>query len=158
EMRVHSVVGFVALQSEGAIAMRTPPPAGDDKRIETAPAAEDGGVRAEGTNTHADQSARMRPSRRRRLLAVGILLALIVAGLIWAGPHLRTWYHFRAAQVEVQRCHNPQALRHLQVCLRDWPDDPDVLLLAARAERRALHYSEAGRLLEKYQQLRGLDD
>jgi len=41
--------------------------------------------------------------------------------------------------------------------MRQWPDDPDLLLLAARAERRALHYAEAERLLERYQKARGVD-
>jgi tetratricopeptide (TPR) repeat protein len=71
---------------------------------------------------------------------------------------VRAWYHLRVARSELERYHNPQALRHLQACQAIWPDDPDVLLLAARAERRALHYSEAERLLEKYQHVRGLDD
>ena len=36
--------------------------------------------------------------------------------------------------------------------------DADALLLAARAARRARAYDEAQRALEKYQQVRGLDD
>jgi predicted Zn-dependent protease len=58
----------------------------------------------------------------------------------------------------VERYHNPQAIRHLQACLRAWPDDGDVLLLAARAARRARAYEDAERGLEKYQQVRGCDD
>jgi predicted Zn-dependent protease len=95
--------------------------------------------------------------RSRRLWAAGVLLGLAAAGLALALPHLRAWYHFRAARSELQRYHNPQAIRHLQACLRVWPDDADVLLLAARAARRARSYSEAERLLERYQQARGLD-
>src|SRR5947199_372778 len=38
------------------------------------------------------------------------------------------------------------------------PMDADALLLAARAARRARAYDEAQRALEKYQQVRGLDD
>src|SRR5262249_57769054 len=41
---------------------------------------------------------------------------------------------------------------------RVWPDNPDVLLLNARAARRAGAYGEAERYLEKYRQARGLDD
>src|SRR5205085_1660869 len=48
--------------------------------------------------------------------------------------------------------------RHLQECLRVWPDDADALLLTARAARRARAYGEAELALEKYQQVRGLDD
>src|SRR5262249_2631185 len=54
--------------------------------------------------------------------------------------------------------HNRQAIEHLQVCLRRWPDDPEVLLLAARASRRARVYDDAERCLEKYRQARGLDE
>lgn len=96
--------------------------------------------------------------RRPRLCAVGILLGLIVAGVVVASPHLRAWYHLRAARSELQRWHNAQAIRHLQICLRIWPHDPDVLLLAARSTRRARGYAEADGLLERYQQARGLDE
>src|SRR5262249_42322286 len=58
---------------------------------------------------------------------------------------------------ELEHYHNPQAIRHLHACLRVWPEDPDVLLLAARAARRARSYGEAERLLGVYQQARGLD-
>jgi tetratricopeptide (TPR) repeat protein len=58
----------------------------------------------------------------------------------------------------LERYHNPQAIRHLQICKRIWPEDPDFLLAAARSARRALSYSEAEALLEKYRQKRGLDE
>src|SRR5262249_5196915 len=54
--------------------------------------------------------------------------------------------------------HNPQAIRHLQACLRVWPTDGEVLLMTARAARRAGAYEEAAHSLEKYQQARGLDE
>jgi predicted Zn-dependent protease len=96
--------------------------------------------------------------RRRRLWVAVVLLGLVAAAGAWAWPHVQASYHFRAARAELQRYHTAQAIRHLQVCLRVWPHDPDVLLLAARAARRARSYSEAERLLEVYQQARGLDD
>jgi tetratricopeptide (TPR) repeat protein len=71
---------------------------------------------------------------------------------------VRAWYHLRAARADLQRYHNPEAIRHLQACLHAWPDDPEALLLAARAARRAGAYADADRLLQKYQQARGLDD
>jgi predicted Zn-dependent protease len=71
---------------------------------------------------------------------------------------LRAAYHLRAARRAIARYHNRQAVQHLKACLRVWPADSDVLLLAARAARRARAYDEADRLLEKYQQARGLDD
>jgi Flp pilus assembly protein TadD len=95
--------------------------------------------------------------RHRRLVVGGVLLSLLAAGLALAGPRLRAWYHLHEARRELQRYHNPQGIRHLHVCLRVWPNDPDVTLLAARAARRARHYAEAQRLLAKHQKERGLD-
>src|SRR6266852_6049415 len=95
---------------------------------------------------------------RRRILIPGLFILGLVAGAVaFARPHVQAWYHFRAAKSDLQSYHNPQAVRHLQACLRTWPDDPDVLLLSARAARRARAYDEAERCLEKYQKARGLD-
>jgi tetratricopeptide (TPR) repeat protein len=88
------------------------------------------------------------------VVAIATLLVLVFL----AGRQGLAWYHLHAARSELQRSHNPQAVRHLQSCLRIWPHDPDVLLLAARAARCAGSYDEAEVLLEKYQQARGLDD
>jgi tetratricopeptide (TPR) repeat protein len=44
------------------------------------------------------------------------------------------------------------------VCLGVWPIDPAVLRRAARAARRARVYGDAEISLEKYQQVRGLDE
>jgi predicted Zn-dependent protease len=102
-------------------------------------------------------TSRGRPRRLWRALAAAALLVAAGAGLAPALPQLRAWHHFRAARTELQRYHNPQALRHLQACLRVWRDDPDVQLLAARAARRAGRYDEADRFLEHYQRARGLE-
>jgi tetratricopeptide (TPR) repeat protein len=67
-------------------------------------------------------------------------------------------YHYRAARAELQLSHNPQAIRHLLVCMRVWPEDPGTLLLAARAARCAGSFDQAEQLLKKYQKARGLDD
>jgi predicted Zn-dependent protease len=96
--------------------------------------------------------------RKPRLWAVALLLGFVAAGFALTTPHLRGWYHLRAARTELQRYHNPQAIRHLQVCLHIWPDDPEVLILAARAARRARVYADAERCLEKYQQSRGFNE
>jgi tetratricopeptide (TPR) repeat protein len=89
--------------------------------------------------------------------AAGVLLALATAAGLLAYPRIQAWYHLRAARAAVAAYHNPQAIRHLQACLRVWPDDPEVLLLTARAARRARAYGDAERALQKYQQVRGLD-
>src|SRR5581483_11146478 len=84
----------------------------------------------------------------RRLRLVRCLLILVVvmgltagAGLL-AYPYFRAWQHVRAAHAESQRYHNAQAIRHLQICRDAWPRDPQVLLLAARAARRAQVYDD----------------
>jgi tetratricopeptide (TPR) repeat protein len=97
--------------------------------------------------------------RRPRVWLAGVLLlGIIAAGLTLAVPQLWAWYHFRAARSALACYHNPQAIRHLQACLRIWPTDGDVLLMTARAARRARAYDEAEHSLEKYQQARGLDE
>jgi tetratricopeptide (TPR) repeat protein len=97
-------------------------------------------------------------SRRPRLWAVVVLLGLVAAGLAPITPRLRGWYHLRAARSDLQRYHNPQAVRHLRVCMHIWPEDPEVLILGARAARRARVYGDTERCLEMYQKSRGFDD
>jgi hypothetical protein len=98
-------------------------------------------------------------SRPRRSLAAAVVLLLTLgAGAVLAAPHVRAWHHLRAARAELLRFHNPQAIRHLQVCLRAWPEDPDVLMASARAARRARAYEESQSYLEKYQTARGCDE
>jgi tetratricopeptide (TPR) repeat protein len=100
----------------------------------------------------------------RRVCVVPILLGLLAAGILLIPgvllipPQLRARYHLRAARSELEHFHNPQAVRHLQICLQVWPQDADVLLLAARAARCARAYDDAERCLDKYQQARGCDD
>ena len=96
--------------------------------------------------------------RGRRLWAVAALLVLVGVGVALIGPHVRAGYHLHAARTELQRHHNRQAIQHLQACLRTWPSSSEALLLAARAARRAHAYDEADRCLQKYYQVRGLDE
>lgn len=98
------------------------------------------------------------PAAPKRRWVAGILLVLTALALYTASPHLIAWYHFRAARSELQRYHNPQAIRYLRLCRQTWPRDPEVLLLAARAARRARVYGDCERLLWMYRDLRGRDD
>jgi tetratricopeptide (TPR) repeat protein len=137
--------------------MLAPPPLGDADRAEGPP----GGAAAAGppgrpARVGAGLARLLR--RRVRLLAAAALLALAAAGVAVAGYEAWAWYHLRAAREAVARFHNPQAVSHLKVCLRVWPDDPEVLLLAARAARRAHVYGDAALSLEKYQKVHGLDE
>jgi tetratricopeptide (TPR) repeat protein len=140
--------------------MLAPGPGGDAPRVEVAaPAAGSPGTEVcAGTS----RAARLRTALYRRLRRPGfwvavLFLGLVAAAVVLAIPHARAWHHRRAARAELERYHNPQAIRHLQSCLAVWPDDPEALLLAARAARRARAYPDADVCLEKYQRTRGCD-
>jgi predicted Zn-dependent protease len=147
--------------------MLAPAPTGDDRQAGAAASTGKGSsvAGAQGETRAAGMGPMARPGgvvrrllRRRQLWAAGVVLCLVAACLPWAIHRSRAWSHFRAARAETERYHTSQAIRHLQVCMGVWPEDPDVLLLAARVVRRANRYPEAERLLEKYQQARGLDE
>jgi tetratricopeptide (TPR) repeat protein len=122
-----------------------------------------GGTEATPTMERKGRAARLRTAVHRlvscrRLLLAAVVLGLTATALVLARPYLRAWYHFRAARAELQRYHTPQAIRHLRVCRDIWPNDPDVLLMAARAARRARIYSDTERLLWMYREIRGRDE
>jgi tetratricopeptide (TPR) repeat protein len=146
--------------------------AGEEKQADTAAKtdAERRSVASQATDTAAAMARAPRLGAavgrllgQRRVWVVLLLLVLVVAAL-WTYPRLRfwdqiwAWYHFRAAQSALERYHNPQAIRHLLACRRVWSEDADVILLSARAARRAGSYAEAQVLLDQYQKARGLDD
>jgi tetratricopeptide (TPR) repeat protein len=138
--------------------MPAPGPAGDAPQAEASPPA--GSLRGtQGRDATRREAILHGLLRHRRLWAIVVVFAALAAvGFALARPRANAWYHFRAARADLLAYHNPQAIRHLQVCLRVWPDDPDVLFLSARAARRAGQYNEAEHWLEKYRQARGLDD
>jgi tetratricopeptide (TPR) repeat protein len=100
-------------------------------------------------------AARRRP---RRALIVVFLLALIAFGLGLGGAQLWAASHFRAARRALAAYHVGEAGDHLKDCLKVWPDDPDVLFLAARAARCGGLFDPADEFLTRYQDLRGRDD
>jgi tetratricopeptide (TPR) repeat protein len=77
-------------------------------------------------------------ARRGRRIAL-LLLALILLGSAGVLGGLRLWAlnHFRAGQQALQRYDFPEALEHLERCLRAWPNQSAAHLLAAQAARRA---------------------
>ncbi|HZV05674.1 MAG TPA: tetratricopeptide repeat protein [Gemmataceae bacterium] len=90
-------------------------------------------------------------------MAAILLLGLLgVAFLVY--PQLQAWRHLSAARAAIQKNHNLEAIRHLQICLKTWPNDAEVLFLAARTARRAGAYGEAEQALEKYEAQRGSDE
>jgi len=93
-----------------------------------------------------------------RSLVVLTLLALIAWGLGVGGTQLWAAYHLRAARKDLDRYHTQEAGDHLQACLRVWPNDADVLFLAARAARRAGQFDYAEEFLARCQELHGRDD
>jgi tetratricopeptide (TPR) repeat protein len=100
-------------------------------------------------------AVRRRPGRS---IAVLVLLTLIAVGLGMGGAQLWAAYHFRAARRDLARYHPAEAGDHLAKCLRVWPDDPDVLFLAAQAARRSGLFDMAEDFLNRAQELRGRDD
>jgi Flp pilus assembly protein TadD len=112
--------------------------------------------RAASVNDRKARHSRLRRVCRRLLLLV---LAGLTAGVsIRVRPQVRAWHHRRAARTEVQRYHTSQAIHHLLICREIWPHDPEVLLLSARAARRAGVYGDAERLLKLYRDVRGRDE
>ena len=73
----------------------------------------------------------------QRSLMIVALLLLIVAGTGIAGVWLWASYHLRAGRSAMEHYHTAVALPHLQAVLSVWPHDPETLLLASRAARRA---------------------
>ncbi|MBI1918421.1 MAG: tetratricopeptide repeat protein [Planctomycetes bacterium] len=94
----------------------------------------------------------------RRCLAILALLALTGLGSWVAGRYLWAGHHLRAARPAVACYHNAEAEQHLRACLRVWPKDPEVLLLAARTARRQAAYTLAQRFLERRHAVTGSDD
>jgi tetratricopeptide (TPR) repeat protein len=94
----------------------------------------------------------------RRCLAVLLLLALTGFGGWVAGRYLWAGHHLRAARSAAERYHSAEAEQHLRECLKVWPRDPEVLLLAARTARRQAAYTQAQRFLERRRVVRGSDD
>lgn len=103
------------------------------------------------------RSRRLRFRLGRRLWLFLALLVLTAGAGIMVRPHLRAWYCRSEARAELHRHHTPQAIRHLLICRAIWPRDPETLLLAARAARRARIYGDSERLLRDYRQVRGRD-
>lgn len=92
--------------------------------------------------------------RRHPWRVLGVL-ALLGVGAALAAPHLRAWYHLRAGRAALERCRNPEALAHVQACLRVWPSSTTAHLLASRAARRLDDFAEAEYHLREYQRLKG---
>lgn len=103
------------------------------------------------------------PPRGRRARAARVLLLVCAAtagALAAAGGGVRHSVnrHLDRARTDVALGHNAAARPHLELCLRVRPDDPDVLVLAARVARRGGALDEAEALLGRFEELHGTGD
>jgi tetratricopeptide (TPR) repeat protein len=74
--------------------------------------------------------------RRQTRLCLLVFVVLLLGGAVLSSiPHVRAWYHYRAAQESLARYHFAEARNHLALVLRAWPNSWHVRLLAARAAR-----------------------
>jgi tetratricopeptide (TPR) repeat protein len=98
--------------------------------------------------------------RRRPLRALAVLAVSLLAGVVLSLSGLFLWFgHNRAAARQaLDRGHNALAIQYLLRCRQLFPNDPEVLLLSARAARRSDAWDEAEALLDQYWQQRGDDD
>jgi tetratricopeptide (TPR) repeat protein len=87
-----------------------------------------------------------------------LLLALIGLGGSVGGAYLWAVYHYRAARSAAEKYHHAEAREHLEPCLRVWPRDGAVLLLAARVARRLQEFDQAEQFLDRYRAACGDDD
>lgn len=93
-----------------------------------------------------------------RSLTIAGLVLLIAAGMSVGGVWLWASNHLRAGRTELGRYHNGEAIAHLEAARKVWPRDPELLLLAARAARRAGAYDAANHFLDLYQEQRKEDE
>lgn len=85
-----------------------------------------------------------------------LLILIVLGGTLWlGGRHLWAWYHFRAAQSDLEQYHSAEALAHLKSCLSVWPTSAPTNLLACRAARRTGDFEQARRYLQECQRLEG---
>src|SRR5262249_20453409 len=89
------------------------------------------------------------------LLGVVLLLGVAAYPVCWY-----CWgsYHYRAGQALLARREFFQAREHWACCLRLWPRDPRLHLLAAQTARRGGLIAEAEEHLTRCQQLQGASE
>lgn len=88
-------------------------------------------------------------------LALGLLLLIVCYGAYRIGAHLQAQRHHDAALQALERRDFRDAGFHLNECLRAWPSDPAVHLLAAQTARRRGDFNDAERKLRAYGRLNG---
>jgi tetratricopeptide (TPR) repeat protein len=82
-----------------------------------------------------------------------VLFALVA--VLWGGFWAYAVYQWRAAEAALRAERLDEAQERLAFCLKVWPRNPDVLLLAARTSRLTGHFPEAEAQLNRCIQLQG---
>src|SRR5262245_59255066 len=85
--------------------------------------------------------------RRRWVIGATVIAVLCVSGYL-LGRQLWAHHHQRQAEAALDDGDHERALASLTNCYEVWPNDPELHLLAARAERMAGHATEAARRLQ----------
>jgi tetratricopeptide (TPR) repeat protein len=87
--------------------------------------------------------------RPRLLLLLAVLLPAAWFGGSLAVAQVRAWHHLRSGRAALEAHHNREATEHLEACVELWPDEPEALLLAARAARRRNDFGRAKDYLDR---------
>src|SRR5690242_11946819 len=95
---------------------------------------------------------RLRP---RLVCAAVVSVGLLVLAGLWATGRLGADRSYRQAEEAIERGDFPEALAHLEACLKSSPDSAALHFLAARTARRAGQLERARALLARCQALSG---
>jgi tetratricopeptide (TPR) repeat protein len=101
------------------------------------------------------QGARRRPKVAAYFLT---LVALAGVAVYTGGRHFWRQSQFRAVEQALERRDFSEARALLGECLKHWPQDAELRLLAARAARQDGDFAEADKQLELCQRLQGNQD
>jgi tetratricopeptide (TPR) repeat protein len=94
--------------------------------------------------------------RRPQVLFGGlVLLGLAAFGGFIGARQILAWHHYRSGRAALEGFHPLEASKHFDDCLATWPNDPDALVLAARAARRLEEFDRAERFLDKARGMKG---
>jgi predicted Zn-dependent protease len=89
------------------------------------------------------------PSRTWKYVVWVVVLLALGSGLYLAGRQGWVYWHYQAALRAMERRQFEEALQHLRICLREWPDSAETRFLAARTARRAGQLDDAQRWLKE---------
>ncbi len=91
----------------------------------------------------------------RRVAAGGLVSGALALLVLSVGAQGWALYHLRRAKRDLEQHRTGPALRHLRLCRKVWPHDPEACVLTARTARRAGRREEA---IEALRELRRRGD